>query len=167
MDRNTRDRARRTWNGIKNRCYNTKCKDYKSYGGKGVVICDEWLDFDTFYKWYCDNYYEVDGEYMAIDKDVLGGNIYSPETCIMLPFRINGLFVHKNEAGRGLQKVGNKYQVKVRNNGINEYCGTYESVEVASNVYKECKEVIIRGVALEYKDKLPESIFQTLYNFKL
>ena len=165
-----RKRAYRVWNGIKRRCYNPKDKYYNSYGGAGVRMCDEWLEFENFYKWYMDNYYTVEGEYMAVDKDILGGDskVYSPETCIIVPFRINGLFVHKdNGKMRGLQKVGKRYQVKVRVDGINTYCGTYDTVEKASEVYRKCKEAVIYGVIEEYKDKIPSNVYNKLLTFKL
>jgi len=37
------------WQGIKRRCYNTKAKMYYRYGGRGITVCDRWLnDFHTF-----------------------------------------------------------------------------------------------------------------------
>lgn len=39
------------YNHIKVRCYNKKCKAYKNYGGRGIVMSDSWLkDFNNFYK---------------------------------------------------------------------------------------------------------------------
>lgn len=39
----------RTWSGMKARCYNTKSKAYKNYGGRGIKVCDRWLNsFDNF-----------------------------------------------------------------------------------------------------------------------
>ena len=39
------------WSGIKNRCYNEKEKSYLDYGGRGIVMCDEWKDsFEAFYR---------------------------------------------------------------------------------------------------------------------
>ena len=165
-----RKRAYNVWNGMKQRCYNPKDKRYKFYGAVGVRMCDEWMDFENFYKWYMDNYYTVEGEYMAVDKDILGGDLklYSPETCIIVPYRINGLFVHKYHGNmRGLKKVGKRYQVQVRADGIYKYCGTYDTMEIASKVYKECKEAIIRGVIEEYKDKIPSDVYNKLLSFKL
>lgn len=38
-----------TWTGIKQRCYNQKCWAYKWYGGKGITVCDRWLNsFENF-----------------------------------------------------------------------------------------------------------------------
>jgi hypothetical protein len=38
----------RLWSNIKNRCRNPNTARYKDYGGRGITICDEWLDFDAF-----------------------------------------------------------------------------------------------------------------------
>ena len=41
----------RIWFKIKERCYNKNCKSYKDYGGKGIIVCNRWLNnFDEFYK---------------------------------------------------------------------------------------------------------------------
>lgn len=35
-----------TWISMKARCYNLKNKEYKNYGGRGIKICDRWLNGD-------------------------------------------------------------------------------------------------------------------------
>lgn len=44
---------RQIWRAMKSRCYNPKnMKDYKNWGGRGIQICDEWLnDFEEFKKY--------------------------------------------------------------------------------------------------------------------
>lgn len=38
-----------SWTGMKYRCYGVNCKNYKNYGGRGITICDRWLNsFDNF-----------------------------------------------------------------------------------------------------------------------
>lgn len=38
------------WKGMKRRCYNTKFKEYKNYGKRGIKVCDRWLEsFENFY----------------------------------------------------------------------------------------------------------------------
>jgi hypothetical protein len=40
-----------TWSAMKVRCTHTKAKDFDRYGGKGIWICDEWVNsFETFFK---------------------------------------------------------------------------------------------------------------------
>ena len=170
MDKDTK-RAYTTWLGIKRRCYNSQDKYYYCYGQIGVKMCDEWLDFKAFKSWYFENYYSIDGEYIAIDKDIFGdGKLYSPSTCCFVPFKINGMFVHKhNGIMRGLQKKGSKYQVKARNTftGENEYVGTFKNPEIAHMAYIGAKEAIIHAVAEEYKDKIPFKLYEKLSTLKL
>lgn len=41
----------KTWQRMKSRCYNKKSKDYPDYGGRGIKVCDRWLNsFENFYK---------------------------------------------------------------------------------------------------------------------
>lgn len=44
-------RLREIHRGIRKRCLNTACKDYPHYGGRGISVCDEWLEFENFYNW--------------------------------------------------------------------------------------------------------------------
>jgi len=40
----------RAWNAMKNRCLNPRIKHYPNYGGRGITVCDHWLnDFLAFY----------------------------------------------------------------------------------------------------------------------
>lgn len=38
------------WRQMKQRCLNPNCKDWKNYGGRGIKICDRWLEFKNFLK---------------------------------------------------------------------------------------------------------------------
>ena len=38
------------WKDMKKRCFNTNCKAFEDYGGRGITVCQEWQDsFETFY----------------------------------------------------------------------------------------------------------------------
>jgi hypothetical protein len=66
------------WSGMKERCNNPKSKDYKHYGGRGIKVCDEWLnDFQAFYDWSMANGYRDD---LSIDRIDVNGN-YEPSNC--------------------------------------------------------------------------------------
>ncbi len=40
-----------TWSKLKRRCTNPLDKYYKDYGGRGITVCNEWLDsFEQFYE---------------------------------------------------------------------------------------------------------------------
>ncbi|MBH0230769.1 hypothetical protein [Halobacillus yeomjeoni] len=62
---------------MKQRCFNPKQKDYKNYGGRGIKVCDEWLDFINFYKWAMNNGYN---EELTIERNDYNGN-YEPKNC--------------------------------------------------------------------------------------
>jgi len=66
-----------TWNGMKNRCFNKNVTEYHNYGGRGITICEEWLDFRNFYNWCIDNGYN---ELLTLDRKNNDGN-YCPENC--------------------------------------------------------------------------------------
>ena len=84
------------WVGMIYRCYSSKVKAYKYYGAVGVTVCDEWLNFQNFAKWYVDNYPNDGGEYQ-LDKDFLSGKVksYSPESCVFLTQRDNSAIAHQ------------------------------------------------------------------------
>ena len=65
------------WQGMKRRCDDQTRKEYKRYGAKGVTVCSEWYDFDTFLTWSLLNGWS---EGLTLDrKDTTKG--YSPDNC--------------------------------------------------------------------------------------
>lgn len=73
----------RIWTDMKTRCLNKNCPDYKNYGGRGVTICDEWVNsYDCFRGWALKNgYREIEDSYnCSIDRIDVNGN-YTPENC--------------------------------------------------------------------------------------
>lgn len=66
------------WVGMKQRCYYAKNKCYKDYGGRGIVVCDEWrTDFISFYNWALTNGYKDGLTIDRIDND----RGYGPTNC--------------------------------------------------------------------------------------
>ena len=66
------------WCLMKQRCYNPKATHYERYGGRGITVCDEWLnDFQPFYDWAVNNGYSDD---LTIDRINNDGN-YQPDNC--------------------------------------------------------------------------------------
>jgi hypothetical protein len=66
----------RTWIGMKTRCLNPKSPIYHQYGGRGISICQRWLEnFDNF---LADMGNRPDG--MSIDRIDVDGN-YEPSNC--------------------------------------------------------------------------------------
>lgn len=69
-------RLYKIWYLMLYRCSNTKYPQYLNYGGKGIKVCDDWLDFETFirdmYPSYKENY--------TIDRLDTEGN-YCKDNC--------------------------------------------------------------------------------------
>lgn len=67
-----------TWLNIKRRCYDENNNRYKYYGGKGISVCDRWLDsFQCFIE---DMGLKPDKNY-SIERLEVGGD-YTPSNCI-------------------------------------------------------------------------------------
>jgi hypothetical protein len=163
------------WKNMLQRCYDNKHSiKYPTY--KDVTVCEDWHNFQNFAAWYERNYYKIDGERMELDKDILvkGNKIYSPETCIFVPHRVNTLFL-KCDSKRGKLPIGvyfdkdkKKYRVSCSDiNNKQKRLGRYSTIEEAFQVYKEFKESIIKQVAIEYKDKIPTKLFMAMINYEV
>ena len=169
-----------SWKDMLRRCYDSKYhKNQPTY--VDCFVCNEWLNFQNFAKWYYENYYEIEGEVMCLDKDILikGNKIYSPNTCVFVPKLINGLFT-KRTKNRGNYPIGVSYNKRDKK-FISQCCtydykerktksknlGSYNTPEEAFEVYKEFKENYIKEVADYYKDKIPQRLYNAMYNYEI
>lgn len=67
------------WINMMSRCYDSRVKSYKLYGGRGITVCDEWKNLKTFTEWYETNL-KNDKTRISIDRIDTNGN-YCPENC--------------------------------------------------------------------------------------
>ena len=65
-----------TWNNMRGRCYNKRDKDYLNYGGRGIIVCEEWKDIHNFVKWAEETYIEG----YTVDR-IDNNKGYSPNNC--------------------------------------------------------------------------------------
>jgi hypothetical protein len=169
-----------TWFNMLMRCYDPYyINKHTSY--IDCFVCDEWLNFQNFAKWFYENYYEVKEDRMELDKDILckGNKIYSPQTCVFVPKRINTLLV-KNDVNRGEYPIGVYYYK--RTNKLKIQCSIYKNNKKkrislgyfplnkpfqAFTCYKQFKESYIKQVANEYKDKIPQKLYDAMYSYKI
>jgi hypothetical protein len=65
------------WKGIRARCFRKTEPSYKRYGGRGISVCAEWLEFKPFYDWAISSGYE---KRLTIERINNDGN-YEPSNC--------------------------------------------------------------------------------------
>ena len=69
------------WLDMKHRCYLKSNERYKNYGGRGIIVCGEWLNKENgssnFIRWALKNGYK---DNLTIDRIDVRGNYY-PENC--------------------------------------------------------------------------------------
>jgi len=167
----SKNKAYPIWRNIFERCYDEKTlKKYPTY--IECSVCEEWHNFQNFAKWYNENYYNIEGQVMNIDKDILfkGNKIYSPEKCVFVPKEINVLFTKSNKRrgncpiGVYLARDGGRYIAQCYDKKT-IYLGIHSTPEEAFEVYKEYKEDVIKKIADKYYGLIPEKLYKAMYNY--
>ena len=157
-----------TWKGMLERCYTTDCGS--SY--EGCSVCDEWLYYPNFKKWYDSNYYDVNnGERMHLDKDILhrGNRIYSPENCMFVPNKINIQF--KSCGNVKYTDLPTGITIHPTTKGYTVSCGNKRrkygviNLKEAIQIYYKFKKELLEEVLSNYEGLLSEYIYNFLHNY--
>lgn len=70
------------WCSMKARCHNKNHTAYPDYGGRGITVCSEWLDFACFKKWAESTGYDESALQWIFTLDRIAVNAgYCPENC--------------------------------------------------------------------------------------
>ena len=161
------------WHSMLKRCYvwEENCKAYKD-----VFVCEEWLCYERFEKWFDTNY--KDG--FELDKDFtkIGNKVYCPEFCSFIPHRINGMLSPDPAKVSGLpagvfnsHHKSKPYRARCFSieKGMSVCLGYYETPEDAFTVYKTYKEGIISSLAEKcFKEGcISSTIFENLNNYEI
>lgn len=106
-----RTKEYKAWSNMKSRCYRRHDKSFNDYGGRGVRVCDQWIE--SFQNFYADMG-PMPRERMQVDRVDNSGN-YEPGNCRWATARENdrhkrGLKLNEHKAGviKVLLKMGIK-----------------------------------------------------------
>ena len=131
------------WIDMIKRCYSDKFQEKnKSYIGCTTSI--SWHNFMEFRVWM-DN---QDWEGMELDKDIKikGNKLYSPDTCLFVPKRLNSL-LNTQSVQRGKYPTGvcskkgtNKLRAYIQDKGKQTYLGLFSTVDLANSAYKKARK---------------------------
>ena len=126
-----------TWYQMLNRCNNPKSKDYKDYGGRGITVCDRWLDVKNF----IEDMYSSFKEGLTVDRIDVNKN-YDKENCRWTTKNIQSRNTRKiistNKSGyRGVSyfKLTNKWVAKIGVNFKLIHIGTFNTAIEAAKAY--------------------------------
>lgn len=88
-------KLRKAYWSMMDRCYLKTYIDFHLYGGRGVIVCEEWKgNINVFCKWAMENGWQ---EGLQLDKDSKGnGLLYSPATCCFVTPKENSNNRHNN-----------------------------------------------------------------------
>lgn len=119
-----KERLYKVYTGMKQRCYNPKSENYHNYGGRGIILCDEWLGEDgysNFRKWAYSNGYDdtVPKGVCTIERKDVNG-IYSPENCCFISISEQ----QKNKRTNVFLTIGGRTQIMAdwkRETGLSSY----------------------------------------------
>lgn len=144
IDGRTKTRLLKIYNGILQRTTNPKNPDYYKYGGRGIIMCNEWKnDFTIFKKWAEENGYENG---LTIDR-IKNNKGYYPENCRWASLKEQ--FRNKNKISKncsskykGVQydhsdKCKNKYRARICVNYKRIHLGRFATETEAAQAYNE------------------------------
>lgn len=157
--------AYKSWKGMLKRCYTEQSG--KNFAYSDCTVHEDWHNFQVFAEWY----YGQKGWNCSfqLDKDLFskGVKIYSLETCCLIPAEVNYsiISITNRDTVLGYYKRRNKlYEVQ-----SHKVEGSYKSFinkEDAIKYYNYLKQERIQGLALKWKGKVDDKVFDKLMNWK-
>lgn len=159
------------WHSMLNRCY-SKSFHEKQPTYIGCSVSDNFKYYHLFHAW-CQTQIGFGKEGYHLDKDLLvkGNKLYSEDTCVFIPKELNAL-LNKRTLDRGLlpigvNKSGSKFKAQCNLVGKRIYLGTFDTPELAFEVYKTFKEAHIKERAELYKDSIEPRAYLALVNYEV
>lgn len=93
MEGSKRTRLFGVWIDMRTRCYNKNNKNYCLYGGRGILVCDDWLGsngFKNFHQWaYANGYREEVTKRNNVTLDRINPDDgYNPNNCRWVSMKV-------------------------------------------------------------------------------
>lgn len=117
------------WGDIIGRTTNPKHHAYKYYGGRGILVCEEWSKSSaSFIKWAKENGYK---EGLIIDREDNNGN-YCPANCRFVTIQVSASNKRKNPGfGIYYHKDNDDYEIALYKNKVRYHNGRAKTFEQA------------------------------------
>jgi hypothetical protein len=160
------------WTNMLARCYSERYRanPLNAERYEQCTVCEEWHNFQVFAEW-CHQQPNFGRPRYSLDKDLIefGNTVYRPEKCSIIAPKVNSIIKMvswgKDDTvpvgvSRSKNLNGDKFQVK-----LGKIYGIFDTIEEAHTFYKAQKKALIVEVAEQYKDEIPDTIYQNLINY--
>jgi len=166
------------WLNMLKRCTAKLQTEYPTY--VGTTCSENFKSYTFFYEWCQEQVgfglVDEGGNCWQLDKDILVkcNKIYSEDTCVFVPRRVNMLLV-KRDAKRGKYPIGVHLDKPTGRfvaqhsggKGKQKNLGYFNTPQEAFLAYKTFKEALIKEVANEYKEQLDSRVYEALMNYEV
>ena len=154
-----------TWRHMIRCCSEAYQEKHPRY--RGYTVSDEWRNYQVYAAWYDQNRYEIKGETITLNNNILfkGNKLFSKDTCILVPKKINSLLGNRGRPNGGLPKgvrlqANGKFLAYFNKKGIS----VSSTKEKAFRAYKTAKEDQIKETIDLYQGRIPEPHYTRLRN---
>ena len=128
----------KVWMGMIKRCTDPKIDKYACYGGRGIEVCDRWLDVNNF----IEDMYPSFENGLSLDRIDVNGN-YEPDNCRWTTKEVQARntrdIMRTNTSGyRGVSwiKKLNKWRVQITVSKIKYNLGVFTDIVEAAKAYE-------------------------------
>ena len=172
------------WKGMTVRCSGTNTCSHREKFYSESLCSDTFKNFDVYLSWAKQQVgflsRDENGALFQLDKDFLvkGNKVYSEETCVFIPQRLNKFLTLRGRE-RGTLPVGvyrsketNPKKLYIASGNFKEISlpkqlGYFPTPEEAFCKYKDAKEALAKCLAVKYSGLVDKRVIDMLNNFTI